>query len=87
MSDATCNACRFWEPRIAASGLGECRRYPPSPAFELQGRPGRVSPWTGAYFWCGEHQLRADGIRIATGQDAHAEELRAARGLRDGSAS
>lgn len=50
-----CNTCKFWEVRVTAMGTGECRRFPPQHAFEPQGISGRVSPVTGAYFWCGEH--------------------------------
>lgn len=70
--DQTCNTCVFWDPRVAESGAGECRRFPPQHAFEPQGRSGRVSPVTGAYFWCGEH--RPSGTKVATNQDQFADE-------------
>jgi hypothetical protein len=72
MKDNTCNRCRFWMPRVTRSGTGECRRMPPLPAFEPQGGMGRVSPVTGAYFWCGE--FKASGGVVVTGQDAFAGE-------------
>lgn len=71
--EPTCNACRFWDPRCTHAGLGECRRYPPQHAFEPQGGSGRVSPVTGAYFWCGEHQ--PSGGKVATGQDRHHDDF------------
>lgn len=68
-----CNECRFWFVLMGNSGTGECRRFPPAHAYEPQGRSGRVSPVTGAYFWCGEHSHRAVK-RIASGQDRVADE-------------
>jgi len=68
----TCNRCRFWVHQVAGPGLGECRRFPPAHAYEPQGRSGRVSPVTGAYFWCGEFQ--ASGMQIATPQDQYMSE-------------
>lgn len=51
-----CQDCLFWVPIATRGGMGECRRRPPAHAFEpVGGTPSRVSPWTGAYFWCGEH--------------------------------
>jgi hypothetical protein len=57
---------------VTATGTGECRRYPPAHAFEPAGGHSRVSPVTGAYFWCGEHQPRDDDKPVPTGQDIHA---------------
>lgn len=68
----TCKDCRFWELRVAAAGTGECRRFPPQHAFEPHGGHSRVSPCTGAYFWCGEFQQREGGA-IPTGQDRFVE--------------
>ena len=76
-----CDECRFWEPRVARAGLGECRRFPPQHAFDPNsGGHNRVSPVTGAYFWCGEHQPK--GEKIATGQDIHHDEYVAQQGER-----
>lgn len=53
--ELTCKTCRWWCPNVARAGLGECRRYPPQPLPEPGGW-GRISPTTGAHFWCGEHE-------------------------------
>jgi hypothetical protein len=67
-----CNACRFWFHQVARAGMGECRRYPPAHAYLPQGGSGRVSPVTGAYFWCGEHS--PSGEVVATPQDGFADD-------------
>lgn len=69
---ANCNTCKFWEPNVCRNWLGECRRFPPQHAFDPSGGGhNRVSPVTGAYFWCGEH--KPSGRKVATAQDQFAE--------------
>jgi len=58
VSERHCIECRYWDPRVAYAGQGECRRFPPHPAVKPQGGVDRISPITGAYFNCGEFKDR-----------------------------
>lgn len=59
---ATCGDCKWWwswrHIGENGAGKGECRRFPPVPmpmANSVGGGVDRVTPVTGAHYWCGEH--------------------------------
>ena len=52
-----CAACAYWSQVQGTVGLGQCRRLPPTPMYEADGRIKAMWPITQGVDWCGEHAV------------------------------
>ncbi len=70
--EPACNICKFYQVNAKAVDRGICRRYPPTAHTLVV--PGPMGPQPQQQFfhpqthgraWCGEYQLKVEGIQTS----------------------